>query len=94
MQKLMNMSLIESMLLSKDEEVKKLAFNYIKTNYNIDFTVYLDSSKYKYSLSVESGEYFAHMEHILNKIIERNYFSISYIQEIIKLILEYNEKYK
>ena len=61
----MNILIIESMLLSKDEEVRKLAFNYIKTNYNIDFKVYFDLSKYKYSLSEESGEYFAHMEYIL-----------------------------
>ena len=90
----MNMHLIESMLLSKDEEVRKLAFNYIKINYDIDFKVYFDLSKYKYSLSEESSEYFVHMEHILNSIIERNYFSTFYIQDAIKLILEYNEKYK
>ena len=90
----MNSQLIESMLLSKDEEVRKLAFNYIKINYDIDFKVYFDLSKYKYSLSEESSEYFAHMEHILNEIIERNYFSTFYIQDAIKLILEYNEKYK
>ena len=90
----MDMPLIESMLLSKDEEVKKLAFNYIKTNYDIDFKVYLDSSKYKYSLSEESGDYFAHMKYILYRIIERNCFSIFYIQDVMKLILEYNEKYK
>ena len=68
------MHLIEYMLLSEDEEVRKLAFNYIKINYDIDFKVYLDLSKYKYSLSEESSGYFAHMEHILNKIIERNCF--------------------
>ena len=90
----MNSQLIESMLLSKDEEVRKLAFNYIKINYDIDFRVYFDLSKYKYSLFEESSEYFAHMEHILNEIIERNYFSTFYIQDAIKLILEYNEKYK
>ena len=90
----MNSQLIESMLLSKDEEVRKLAFNYIKINYDTNFKVYLDSSNYKYSLSEESSVYFTYMERILNKIIERNYFSISYIQEIINLILEYNEKYK
>ena len=90
----MNMPLIESMLLSKDEEIRKLAFNYIKINYNIDFKVYFDLSKYKYSLSEESSEYFAHMEHILNEIIERNYFSTFYIQDTIKLILEYNKKYE
>ena len=33
----MDMPLIESMLLSKDEEIRKLAFNYIKINYDIDF---------------------------------------------------------
>ena len=90
----MNSQLIKSMLLSKDEEVRKLAFTYIKTNYNIDFKVYFDLSKYKYYLSEESGEYFAHMEYILYRIIERNYFSTFYIQDTIKLILEYNEKYK
>ena len=90
----MDIPLIESMLLSKDEEIRKLAFNYIKINYNIDFKVYFDLSKYKYSLSEESSEYFAHMEHILNEIIERNYFSTFYIQDVIKLILEYNGKYK
>ena len=90
----MDMHLIESMLLSKDEEIRKSAIDYIETNYNIDFKVYFDLSKYKYSLSEESSEYFAHMEHILNEIIERNYFSTFYIQDAIKLILEYNEKYK
>ena len=67
----MNMHLIESMLLSKDEEIRKLAFNYIKINYDINFKVYFDLSKYKYSLSEESSEYFAYMEHILNSIIEK-----------------------
>ena len=90
----MDIPLIESMLLSKDEEIRKLAFSYIKTNYDIDFKVYLDLSKYKYSLSEESGDYFAHMKYILYRIIERNCFSIFYIQDVIKLILEYNEKYK
>ena len=90
----MDMPLIKSMLLSKDEEIRKLAFNYIKINYDINFKVYFDLSKYKYSLSEESSEYFTHMEHILNSIIERNYFSTFYIQDAIKLILEYNEKYK
>ena len=90
----MNSQLIESMLLSEDEEVRKVAFNYIKINYDIDFKVYFDLSKYKYSLSEESGEYFEHMEYILYRIIERNCFSIFYIQDVIKLILEYNEKYK
>ena len=90
----MNSQLIESMLLSKDIEIRKVVINYIKINYNTNFKVYFDLSKYKYSLSEESSEYFAHMEHILNKIIERNYFSTFYIQDVIKLILEYNEKYK
>ena len=90
----MDMPLIKSMLLSKDEEIRKLAFNYIKINYDINFKVYFDLSKYKYSLSEESSEYFAYMEHILKSIIERNYFSTFYIQDAIKLILEYNEKYK
>ena len=90
----MNIPLIESMLLSKDEEVRKLAFNYIKTNYDSDFKVYFDLSKYKYYLSEEYGEYFAHMEYILYRIIERNCFSIYYIRDIIKLILEYNKKYE
>ena len=70
----MDTPLIEFMLLSKDEEVRKLAFNYIKINYNIDFKVYFDLSKYKYSLSEKSGDYFAQMKYILHKIIERNCF--------------------
>ena len=90
----MGIPLIESMLLSKDREIRKLAFSYIKINYDINFKVYFDLSKYKYSLSEESSEYFAHMEHILNSIIERDYFSTFYIEDAIKLILEYNEKYK
>ena len=90
----MDMPLIESMLLSKDEEIRKLAFNYIKINYDINFKVYFDLSKYKYSLSEESSEYFVLMEHILNSIIERNYFSTFYIQDTIKLILEYNKKHE
>ena len=90
----MDTPLIESMLLSKDEEIRKLAFNYIKINYDINFKVYFDLSKYKYSLSEESSEYFVLMEHILNSIIERNYFSTFYIQDTIKLILEYNKKHE
>ena len=43
----MDIHLIESMLLSKDEEIRKLAFNYIKINYDINFKVYFDLSKYK-----------------------------------------------
>ena len=58
----MNSQLIESMLLSKDEEIRKLAFNYIKTNYNIDFKIYLDLYKYKYSLSEKHSAYFTYME--------------------------------
>ena len=90
----MDMPLIESMLLSKDEEIRKLAFNYIKTNYNIDFKVYLDLFTYRYSLSRESNKNFKYIKDILNNIVERNYFSIYYIQDVIKLILEYNKKYE
>ena len=90
----MDMHLIESMLLSEDEEVRKLAFNYIKTNYNIDFKVYLDLFTNRYSLSRESNKNFKYIKDILNNIVERNYFSIYYIQDVIKLILEYNKKYE
>ena len=70
----MNSQLIEYMLLSEDEEVRKVAFDYIKINYNVNFKVYLDLSNYKYSLSEESSVYFAHMEHILYSIIEKTVF--------------------
>ena len=90
----MDMPLIESMLLSKDEEIRKLAFNYIKTNYNIDFKVYLDLFTNRYSLSRKSSKNFKYMKDILNNLVERNYFSIYYIQDVIKLILEYNKKYE
>ena len=90
----MNIPLIESMLLSKDEEVRKLAFNYIKTNYNIDFKIYYDESKFKCSLIGKSNDHFTFMEHMLNCIVKENPIAITFIQDAIKLILEYNEKYK
>ena len=90
----MDMPLIESMLLSKDEEIRKLAFNYIKTNYNIDFKVYYDLSKFKCSLVGRSKDSSIFMEYMLNGIVKGNPLAIPFIQEVIKLILEYNEKYK
>ena len=90
----MDMPLIESMLLSKDEEVRKLAFNYIKSNYDIDFKIYYDESKFKCSLIGKSNDPFTFMEHMLDCIVKENPIAITFIQDAIKLILEYNEKYK
>ena len=44
----MNIPLIESMLLSKNEEVRKLAIGYIETNYDINFAVFYSRSKNKF----------------------------------------------
>ena len=90
----MNMRLIESMVLSKDEEVRKLAFNYIKINYDIDFKIYYDPYKFKYFLARKQDRHFINMKNILNDIIKGDYFVIHHTQEFINLILEYNEKYK
>ena len=90
----MDMPLIESMLLSKDEEVRKLAFNYIKSNYNIDFRIYYDESKFKWSLIGKSNDPFTYMEYMLDCIVKEKLIAITFIQDVINLILEYNEKYK
>ena len=90
----MDIPLIESMLLSKDEEIRKLAFNYIKINYNIDFKIYYNLYKFKYFLAGKQDRHFIDMKNILNGIIKGDYFVIHHIQEFINLILEYNEKYK
>ena len=82
------------MLLSEDIEIRKLAFNYIKTNYNIDFKVYYDLSKFKCSLVGRPKDSFIFMEYMLNNIVKGNPLAIPFIQEVIKLILEYNENYK
>lgn len=90
----MNSQLIESMLLSKDEEIRKLAFNYIKINYDIDFKIYYDESKFKCSLIGKSNDPFTFMEHMLDCIVKENPIAITFIQDVIKLILEYNKKYE
>ena len=90
----MNIPLIESMLLSKNEEVRKLAIGYIETNYDINFAVFYSRSKNKFYFFGTDSDYFMYMNVILFNISIDCFPTASYIKEIINLILEYNEKYK
>ena len=76
----MNILIIESMLLSKDEEVRKLAFNYIKTNYDINFAVFYSRSKNKFYFFGTDSDYFMYMNVILFNI---NSISEGYIKEFL-----------
>ena len=67
----MNSQLIESMLLSKDEEIKKLGVLIIKNSFI----------------------YPSDIEFILNNIIKCKFEKTS-IQNFIKNLINYNEKYK
>lgn len=90
----MDMPLIESMLLSKDKEIRKSAIDYIETNYDVNFAVFYSQSKDKFYLFGTDSDYFMYMNVILFNISIECFPTASYIQEIINLILEYNEKYK
>ena len=90
----MDMSLIESMLLSKDEEIRKLAFNYIKTNYDINFKVYYDIFELKCSIVRKDNALFTSMESMLDSIVKKYPVTMSFTKDAIKLILEYKKKYE
>lgn len=100
MEKLNKEQLVE-LLISSDYEIRNLARDYIKNNYDINFFVYASffgNQHIYYSLKNNDGSYKAKVEFYLDREITI-YFNSSdisrpYITSLLNCILEYNGKRK
>ena len=94
---------LAKMLNSKDREIKKLAVNILKNQYNLNFTIYeflnIYASEFKYSLDENDGfNTVPYKAKSLIKIFPLEDVIVSdednqlLAKNVIELIIEYNER--
>lgn len=91
----MTLNKILSMLVSDDSEIKDIAYNYIISNYDLNFLLYYGS--FKYCLKPTDIKYNPKQElDIILDILKEGGCSKAtakkLLEQVIKLIIEYNNE--
>ena len=87
----MNILIIESMLLSKDEEVRKLGINILKNNYNYPLIIYTNKKLDIWSVSPFSSVYRSFNMSYVFELMEKYGATHYFTNNAVNVIIEYDK---